>query len=169
MEKTVAPAESRRRNFTVTFWVLAAGGMVLFAMVTIPPGARRSRALRADLERARAVCGALRQKREAYLQCERALKTDPFFNEAVMRAKMKYRKPGEVEIKTGAARASFVPVRIADIPEFSPAPPPAAGPRERVVSWALLVACALLLAIAFLFFDRPALDRYGKLIPPGPV
>ena len=164
-----APGESRRKNYTATFWTLAAAGLVLFAMVTTPPGARRSRALRADSERAASIRAGLEYKYDAFQQSERALKTDPFFNEAIMRAKMKYRKPGETEVKTGVSHASFMSMGVPAIPAFIPSRPKAPSHRQRIVSWALLVTSALLLAVAFLFFDRPALDRYGRLIPPTPV
>ncbi len=169
MEKAVARSVRQGKIYSVIFWTLAAVGLLLFAFVTIPPGARRSRALRADLDRARAIHAGLEYTRDAYEQCERALMTDPFFIEAVMRAKMRYRKPGEIEIVTGAASTSFVPVSVPDVPDFVPSPPPARTSRKRVAGWALLVASALLLAAAFLFFDRPMVDRYGRLIPPSPL
>ena len=169
MEKAVARDDSRSGSYAGTFWTLAAAGLVLFAMVTIPPGARYSRALRADLDRARRIHAALEYKEDAFRQFERALKTDPFFNEAVMRAKMKYRKPGEVDVPTGRASAAFVPAGIPAIADFVPSRPQPPSLRQRITSWAFLVTAALLLAMAFLFFDRPPVDRYGRLIPPSPV
>ena len=137
------------------FWALAGMGLLLFAIVTIPPGARRSRALKRDLDRANAITAALQDRENRYQQHERALKTDPFYNEAVMRSKMHYRKPGEMEVAAGSGTTSVATIEGPRIPDFVPTPPAATSFSAQVTNWALLVMSALLLAVAFLFFDRP--------------
>ena len=160
MEQTIAirrPAPGR--NAPVLFWTFATAGLVLFAIVTIPPGARRSSATSRDLIRATAIHAAHQYKHTVLEQCERGLMTDPFFNEAVLRAKMKYRKPGEIEVSVTPRQASIVPAAAPRIPDFIPSPPLVESFRAQLMSCSILVMSALLLAVAFLFFDGPAKSR----------
>lgn len=161
MEKAVALTTSRRNDLDRMFWALAAVGLLLFGIVTIPPGARRSRALSVELRRATAVHTRLQSKEKAFVQYERALKTDPFLNEAALRGKMKYRKPGEKVIQTGAA--VFAPVLTREVGEYIPSRPAMPSLRRQIANWALLLASALLIAAAFIFFDGPSFSpRPGR-------
>jgi hypothetical protein len=156
MEKALAPTVSRQRSLDRFFWVLAAAGLVLFAVVTVPPGASRNRALARDLQRASAIHAGLSYKQRAYTQYERALKTDPFFCEAVLRARMKYTRPGENVIPMAAQGDAFTPVDVPKVPDFVPSRPSPPPLRAQIANWAVLLTSALLLAAAFIFFDRPA-------------
>lgn len=147
------------RKAPVLFWTFTVAGLALFASVTIPPGARRSSALRRDLDRAMAIHAGYQYKHTVLKQWERGLKTDPFFNEALLRAKMRYRKPGEIEVQVATRQASIIPAAMPRIPDFIPSPPLAASFRAQLMSWSILVMSALLLAAAFLFFDGPAHGR----------
>ena len=144
-------------------------GLVLFAMVTIPPGARRGRALAADFMRAGAVRSGLEYKRDALLGYERALKTDPFFNEAVLRSKLRYRRPGEVELRTSGEPPSVTAAAGLRVPDFVPSRLPAASGRDQMSNWALLLTSALLLATAFLLFDSPAAPALKHISLQNPV
>ncbi|MCD6404520.1 MAG: hypothetical protein J7M19_01690 [Planctomycetes bacterium] len=163
MEKAVAFSLSRRKDSDRLFWVFAVAGLLLFAIVTIPPGARRASALKGDLQRARAIHARVKSREAAFLQCERALKSDPFFNEAVLRAKMKYTKPGEEVVGPAVRMSSVIPVALPAIAQFRPSRPSSPDTRQQVASWAMLLASALSLAAAFLLFDRPpALHGAGR-------
>lgn len=156
MEKVAALEMSRQGELDRMFWALLTVGLLLFAMVTIPPGARHARALRQDLMRARAAMNELQGVRQVLSQRERALQSDPFYNEAVLRAKMKHTKPGEKEVNM--AQPGRWPGLI-ETPETKPYAPTGnrATPIARsVTSWALLSASFLLMASAFIFFDRPS-------------
>ncbi len=167
MEKGLAPIAGGQRSHGRLFWTFATIGLLFFAFVTIPPGARRSRALSADLERARSLRDGLAVKRDALLQCERALKSDAFFNEAMLRDKMKYRKSGEVEVRTAGDPAPLFAFAGIRVPDFVPSPPAAKSLRAHIADWSLLIASALLVATAFLFFDRPASRPLRRLsLPP---
>lgn len=162
MEKALAPPFGRRKDLDRFFWALAAAGLVLFAIVTIPPGMRRNRALGKDLRRANAIHGGLLYKQRAFSQCERALKTDPFFCEAVLRAKMKYTRPGESVMHTGAHTRSLTPVDVPRVPDFVPSRTARVGLRAQIANWALLLTSALLLTGAFVFFDRSGGAPVGR-------
>lgn len=137
------------------FWLLLATGLLLFAIVTIPEGARRSRALAQDLERARRITAGLESTNEMLTQRERALRGDPFFTEAVLRTKLKYTRPGEQEIRTGLpAGAALVETPI--VASFVPGGAEEKKLPTRVADWALFAASVLLVAGAFILFDHPS-------------
>ncbi len=161
MEKAVAFPLSRRKDSDRMFWVLAVAGLLLFAIVTIPPGARYARTLKGDLQRARAIEAKAKSCQAAFLQCERALKGDPFFNEAVLRAKMKYTKPGEEVVGPPVRMSSVIPVALPATTEFRPSRTSLPNTRQQVAAWAMLLASALSLAAAFLFFDQPPATPHG--------
>ncbi|MHC4711754.1 MAG: hypothetical protein ACYTAN_00605 [Planctomycetota bacterium] len=167
MEERVVPIAGDQKRLGRLFWTFATIGLLFFAFVTIPPGARRCRALGADLDRAQSLRDGLILKRDALLQCERALKSDPFFNEAMLRDKMKYRKSGEVEVRTAAEPAPLFAVAGLRVPDFMPSPPTAKTLRAHIADWSLLFSSALLVATAFLFFDKPASRPLRRLsLPP---
>jgi len=138
------------------FWLLLVAGLLLFALVTIPPGARRAGALRQDLARAQAVAVQLEKVNETLGRRERALESDPFYNELVLRSKMKYTKPGEKEIQTTPPGKTVALVDTPPIRPYLPSSIPDPGVAERITNWALLATSALLVAAAFIFFDQPA-------------
>jgi len=156
MAKAVTVIASNRKDVDRMFWVLLVAGLLLFALVSIPPGARRSNALRQDAERARQIVAQLDEVNETLSHRERALQTDPFFNEVVLRAKMKYARPGEKEIQTTIAGGTVALVDTPAVGSFIPSPTPAAGIAAQVTNWALLVASGLLVATAFILFDQPS-------------
>jgi len=155
MEKAVAPNPRSHRRLQKAFWLPAVAGLLLFALVTIPPGARRSRALGRDLQRAERIGTSLAHKRQILSEYERALKTDPFFNEAVLREKMKYRKPGEGVIEMNRDDGIFS-ASLGEVPPFRPSARPPRSLRRHVLNWSLLLASGLLVGAAFLYFDVPA-------------
>ncbi len=155
MEETVTSVNDRRKDVDRMFWILLVAGLLLFGMVTIPPGARKARALRQDLEKAQAVCAQLEKLNETLSQRERALQSDPFYNEVVLRSKMKYTKPGEKEIQTTPPGQSVALVDTPPIKPYTPSRLPESELTERITSWALLVTSAVLVAAAFIFFDQP--------------
>jgi len=159
MEKAVTVIASRRKDVDRMFWFLLAAGLLLFALVTIPPGARHARALRQDTERARRIVAQLERTNETLVQRERALQSDAFFNELVMRTKMKYTRPGEQEIQTTVPGRTVGLVDAPIVEDFIPTQAPAPGPAAQVTNWALLAASAILVASAFILFDRPSSGR----------
>ncbi len=167
MEKRVVPLAGDRKTLSVLFWLFAAAGLLVFAVVTIPPGIGRSTVLEDNLLRARALRDGLALKEQALFQYERSLKSDPFFNEAMLRGKMKYRRSGETEVRTEGEAAPLFAVATMQVPDFAPVGHRSSTLEADVANWALLVASALLLASAFLFFDRPALPRLRHITLPG--
>lgn len=165
MEKAVAPRMADCRAADRMFWVLLTAGLTLFALVTIVPGARQSRALRADVARAKAVTRQLEEANRTLEAREAALAGDPFYNEALLRDKMKYTKPGEKEIEMAPTRDRHFFTETPATATFVPSRMDTAGFGDRVASMSLLAASALLIAAAFVFFDKPAVRMASFRVP----
>jgi hypothetical protein len=156
MEKAVAETPLDSRAADKMFWVLLTAGLLLFAIVTIPPGAREAGHLKANLLRAREASRQLTITDNILRDREKALQNDPFYAEAALRANMKYTKPGEKEISVPQTQDRSLLVGIPKPEEYVPDRMRATGVVSRMTSWSLLAASALLVATAFIFFDRPA-------------
>jgi hypothetical protein len=138
------------------FWLFLVAGLLLFSIVTIPPGARRARALRSDVDQAQRIVGQLEQVNETLTLRERALQSDPFYNELVLRSRMKYTKPGEKEVQTTVPGSRIALADTPQVDNFTPSPAAEPGLAAQVTNWALLAASAMMVAAAFILFDRPA-------------
>ena len=156
MEQAVSRRKGGKANLDVTFWILLAAGLALFLLVTVTPGARHSWALRGDLARATAVKGRLDATVNMLEARERALAGDPFYNEAVLREKMKYTRPGEKEVQM-PRKASLV--TVPGTKDFVPPKREEPCIAANVTSWTLLAAAGVLVLAAFIFFDRPGGSR----------
>jgi len=156
MEKAVAPITYRQKDLDRMFWLLLVAGLVFFAIVTVPPGARRARSLRQDAERAQRAVTELERTHETLSLRERALQSDPFYNELVLRTGMKYTRPGEKEIQTTLPGSSAAVAADAPVDPFVPSPAAGPGMAAQVTNWALLAASAVMVAAAFILFDRPS-------------
>jgi hypothetical protein len=156
MEKAVADTPLDSRAADKMFWVLLTAGLLLFAIVTIPPGARETGHLKANLLRAQEANRQLAVTEQILRDREKALVSDPWYNEAVLREKMKYARPGEKQVDVPSTQDRSLLVGIPKPQEYVPDRTRPAGAISRVMSWSLLAASALLVATAFIFFDRPA-------------
>jgi len=155
MEKAVTSKAADTRTRDKLFWGLLAAGLLLFAVVTIPPGAREAAFARENLVRVQTVSQELATTEGILRDRERSLQTDPFANEAVLRSRMKYTKPGEREVPVEQTQDRRLLVESPKPATYVPLPMQPAGVAGRVTNWALLAASALLVAGAFIFFDRP--------------
>jgi cell division protein FtsB len=166
MEKAVTVVTARRSDLDRMFWVLLAAGLLLFAIVTLPPGAARASAMGRDVENTRRIVAQLEQANDVLSQRERALQSDPFYEEMVLRSKMKYTRPGEKEIQTTLPGRTIAMVEAPAVDVFVPSPAPAAGLAAQVINWALLAASTIMVAAAFILFDQPsralAFQRSGQ-------